>query len=288
MLRTVLLGTWIVVAVAATAAGSGYYLTPYAERPFSEAHELFSATGVIGQGYGVIGAGMIAVGVALYSTRKRWSALSRFGRLEHWLDVHIFLCTLGAFLVVLHTTFRVGGLVSISFWSMIVVTISGIFGRYVYFWIPRTIEGHARSLASLREERERIARRIEASTGDPTITANAPWDAERDPAEVSGQPPLGAGAALLHTVRHRFRRGSERRRLHRRLRAHGIGPAERERLGALLRTQDRLQEQLVVLPAFQRVLRYWHAIHVPLTTLMFAVLGVHVVVAIAFGYTWIF
>ena len=80
---------------------------------------------------------MMLVGVILYSARKRVSWLGGAGGLGNWLQFHIFLCTLGPLLVLLHTTFRFGGIVSIAFWSMVLVVASGVFGRYVFARIPK-------------------------------------------------------------------------------------------------------------------------------------------------------
>jgi len=273
---------WVSVAATATSAGFGYYVTPWDERPFSEFHELFAATGAVGLGYGVIGSSMVAAGVALYAARKRWSPLARFGALGHWLDFHIFLCTLGALLIVLHTTFKVGGLVSISFWSMIVVLISGFFGRYVYAWIPKTVSGRARSAQSVREERDALVASLLQTTA--LTSADFPSVSERPPEGAALRP----AAALLHSLRFRMGRRAEHRRMTARLQSVGVQSSTQHRVRELIRAQDRLTEQLVLLPSFQRLLRYWHTLHVPLTVLMFAVLGVHVAVAVAFGYTWIF
>ena len=64
---------------------------------------------------------------------------------------HIFLCTLGPILVLFHTSYKFGGLVVISFWSMVAVFLSGIIGRFIYIQIPRTIEGRELSLNEIRE-----------------------------------------------------------------------------------------------------------------------------------------
>ena len=283
MFRTLLVVVWIAVAATAVTAGFGYYVTPLDQRPFSDLNDLFAPTGLVGQGYGVIGSVMIATGVALYAARKRWSALARLGELRHWLEFHIFLCTLGPFLIVLHTTFKVGGLVSISFWSMIVVVLSGFFGRYVYVWIPKTVNGRTRSAESVREERDKLVYSLVQTTA--LTPADFRAVAEDRPEDADPLRPL---AALMHSLRFRVQRGAVQRRLAERLRALGVEASTRSRVRDLVRAHDRLTEQLVLLPAFQRMLRYWHAFHLPLSVLMFAVLGVHVGVAIAFGYTWIF
>ena len=101
MLRTVLVVLWVGVAATATVAGAPYYLTPLTERAFTPAHAYLAPTAVVGHGYGVVGSLFMIVGVVGYGVRRRLSMLSRVGKLGDWLDVHIFLCTLGPFCLAL-------------------------------------------------------------------------------------------------------------------------------------------------------------------------------------------
>ena len=75
----------------------------------------------------------------------------RLGILKYWLEFHIFLCTLGPIMVLFHTAFKFGGLVAVSFWSMVAVFLSGIVGRFIYIQIPRSIEGRELSLSEVRD-----------------------------------------------------------------------------------------------------------------------------------------
>ncbi len=68
----------------------------------------------------------------LYIIRKRSLSLQKLGKLQVWMDWHIFFGLLGPTLIVFHCNFKVGGLVAISFWSMMVSFLSGIVGRYLY------------------------------------------------------------------------------------------------------------------------------------------------------------
>lgn len=54
-------------------------------------------------------------------------------------------------MILFHTAFKFGGIVSVSFWSMIAVVVSGIIGRFIYIQIPRTIEGRELSLNEVKD-----------------------------------------------------------------------------------------------------------------------------------------
>jgi hypothetical protein len=131
--------------------GGSYYLLPIGERVFHPDHLWLKPSGELGHGLGIFGSFFIITGVSIYMARKRYRFLSRLGLLKHWLEFHIFLCTLGPILILFHTANKFGGLVAISFWSMAAVFISGIIGRFIYLQIPHSIEGRALSLAESRK-----------------------------------------------------------------------------------------------------------------------------------------
>jgi hypothetical protein len=132
--------------------GFSYYSTSLEERFFHPDNLSLKPSGVIGHGLGIIGSLCMLVGVAAYMLRKRYRRMARLGLVKHWLEFHIFLCTAGPFMVLYHTAFKFGGLVAISFWSMVAVFLSGIIGRFIYIQIPRTIEGRELTLQEVRNQ----------------------------------------------------------------------------------------------------------------------------------------
>jgi hypothetical protein len=148
---SMLAGIVILTFVFLAYFGLSYYSTSLEERFFHPLHNLLKPSGIWGHGLGILGSLFMILGVLLYMIRKRMRSLSRLGYLKHWLEFHIFLCTLGPILVLFHTSFKFGGLVAISFWSMVAVFVSGIIGRFIYIRIPRTIEGRELSLSEVRE-----------------------------------------------------------------------------------------------------------------------------------------
>ena len=68
----------------------------------------------------------------LYVLRKHMVALNKVGKAQDWLKWHILFGLLGPTFIVFHCDFNVGGLVAISFWSMMVSFASGIVGRFLY------------------------------------------------------------------------------------------------------------------------------------------------------------
>jgi hypothetical protein len=283
LLSFVLTVVWLGAAGAALLSGLDYYLLPVDQRAFSEMAPLFAPTGLVGQGLGIVGTAMILVGVAGYSARKRFRFLARAGALKYWLQVHIFLCTLGPFLVLLHTTFKFGGLVSIAFWSMAIVVGSGVFGRYVYVRIPKTVNGSFLTTAAVANKVREISAQIAGQTSIPLVEL----EGLLTPATALSAP-RGLAGALGFAFREDLRQRKDVRDLRRVLHGHQVPEALHGPVLTLANEQRRLRNQAILIQPFQRLFRYWHVIHLPLATVMFVILAVHVAVAVLFGYTWIF
>jgi hypothetical protein len=282
VLSVVLAVLWVLVAGSTLLWGLDYYVLPRDAQAYSPLASIFSPTGVVGHGLGIVGTAMIVVGVVGYGVRKRFHALSKLGPLKHWLQVHIFLCTLGPFLVLLHTTFKFGGVVSIAFWSMTTVVASGVFGRYVYVRIPKAVNGTFLTLEAVRERAEAVATRIGHLAGTPAADLQSILGAGPSPA------PASLTGALAFAMREDFALRNRRRKARAYLRSSGVPAELHGEILALARERARASQQAVLLRPLQRLFRYWHVFHLPLAMLMFAILGVHIAVAIVFGYTWIF
>lgn len=59
-------------------------------------------------------------------------------------------------MVLFHTAFKFGGIVAISFWSMVAVVASGVIGRFIYNQIPRSIQGQELTLGEVMSIRQNV------------------------------------------------------------------------------------------------------------------------------------
>jgi hypothetical protein len=273
-LFTVALG----VAVIGLGVGLDYYTLPLSERPFSDFYDDLRPAGRIGLRYGIIGFGLITAGVIIYSGRKRIRALARLGKLKFWLEFHIFLCTVGPFLVTLHTSFKVGGLVSIAFWSMAIVALSGIFGRYVYVRIPKTMAGGFADLAAIRRQRAALLAELAADLGPKVEQVERLITPER--AKVNE----GLVGSIVSAVRFDLTHGRTIRQVKRVLGGATLAPAKRAHVLRLVERQLQVEHQMAHLMPFQRLFKYWHILHLPLAIAMFVIVAIHVTVATLFGF----
>ena len=281
--RTVLLVAHLAaVAVVAGLAWQGldYYGTALVERPRHAGYWTFKPGGSRGHLLGVVGASLMVV-MLVYSLRKRWRPLRKAGQLRQWLDFHIFCGVYGPLLVVLHSSFKVQGLVAISFWSMIAVALSGVLGRYLYLQIPRARSGDQLSLAEVERERAELVGRLEHDVGLPpealaALTASVPerWRG------WSGALPGGP----LATLRLRRRLGNAARVLERGF--PGAPTAAWGEAARLVAARVVLEQRIAAWGRLQRLFHHWHVFHKPFAVLMYLFMAVHVAVALLTGYGW--
>lgn len=271
---------WVLLALIPFVQGFAYYLSPLSERPYMSLHEAFKPSGTIGQGLGILGSLMMLVGVGSYMARKRWSFLQGYGKLRSWLTFHIFLCTLGPFLVLLHTTFKFGNIASISFWSMATVVASGVFGRYVYIHIPKSADGQFFTPQDLERAQESLIKQV------ATLTHVQPEEIATLVDRVG--PTRGILQALFKTIRFGLQSRKMEKFFDSALRARGVDAGTRGRAVPLMQQNAQLQLRRRVMVPFVRAFGYWHVLHIPLALVMLTALIIHIGVAIAFGYTWVF
>ncbi|HEY6546446.1 MAG TPA: hypothetical protein VI589_01020, partial [Vicinamibacteria bacterium] len=232
--------------------GASFYATPVGERAHHEGYWHWKAGGSIGLLLGVVGAGMMVV-LLLYSVRKRVKGLRRAGPIARWLDIHIYLGVVGPLLIILHTAFKVGGLVALSFWSMIAVALSGVLGRFLYIHIPRTRAGEELSLAELQRADVALSARLQGEFGlSPTLMGRL--QALATPPERRG---LIVGLTLL---------AFDDLRLRGRLRAfarlcRSVPPDLYREFEDVVRQKALAQRRIQLWERLHAAFHYWHVIH---------------------------
>ncbi|HER33893.1 MAG TPA: hypothetical protein ENO19_00295 [Halothiobacillaceae bacterium] len=264
--------------------GLPYYQLPLTERPHAELHTAFKPGGTWGHGVGIVGSTMVLL-LLLYSARKRrWMGLS-MGRLSRWLDVHILFGVIGPLLITLHTAGKLGGIVSISYFSMMAVALSGVFGRYLYMQIPRDARGHALGIERARARAAEIGESLRTEHHLPDdVVAGVQRFVAMSSTNANGL------RAVFATIGHDLRMRGRVRRLRRFMRqGQGeIPEAAIDEIVGLAREQSLLQRRIAVLESTARLFHHWHVFHKPFAIIMIVIMFVHVGVTLAFGYRWIF
>jgi len=258
--------------------GRTYYLASLAEKARHPLHPLLRQSGKIGHLLGIIGA-LFMLLLLLYSIRKRFRFARNWGNLNTWLQVHIFLGITGPVLVLFHTVFKFNGIVVIAFWSMVLVVISGVVGKYIYQLIPRSLSGM--ELNRIELEAEEIGLTFEMRKWIP---AHHPFWNHLTQVDNNHHKPSIVEPLLLFLepfrLKHRFSQLLKK--------VEGIDKKIRKSLLSLVVKRQMIIRKAKLLQQTMKILHYWHLLHKPFVIIMFLILIVHIYVSIRMGYIWIF
>jgi hypothetical protein len=262
--------------------GISYYRISLEERFYHPDHNMLKPSGIVGHGIGIIGSLFMIIGVFTYMARKRYRFLQRMGLLRHWLDFHIFLCTLGPILVLFHTAFKFGGIVAVSFWSMVAVFLSGVIGRFIYLQIPRSIEGRELNLNEVKEMRTNVAGIVRNSYNLDEESYNTIENSLKKKVEIYRQ------NAVSNMIGKYFNARKSLRAVKKILKGNKIPKAEYKKLLSLIKEDLMLSRKIEQLDTMQNLFKYWHVAHLPFALVMLVIMVIHVGVTLVFGYKWIF
>lgn len=279
--RTTLISIVVIVTIYLAYIGFTYYTTPLEERFYHPQHDWFKPSGLFGHGLGIIGTLLILIGVVMYIVRKRSKMMARWGRLKYWLEFHIFLCTLGPIMVLFHTAFKFGGIVSVAFWSMVAVVASGVVGRFIYVRIPRSIEGRALSLNEVKEMKMDVERMLKGAYG----ISDEEYNRLVAVTMIPKQSGLGSLQKFFGSFFAERRILKEVRTI---LRSNNMTHDNVNKILKLVKKELTLSNRIENLQLMHRLFRYWHVAHLPFALIMLIIVIIHVVVTITFGAHWIF
>ncbi len=263
--------------------GYSYYSTPYIERPHHEDYRSLRPAGTTGLLFGYAGSAMMIL-MLIYSMRKRTRLLGRSISLQSLLDFHIYLGVIGPLLIVLHTSFKVQGLVAVSFWSMVAVAASGYFGRYLYLQIPRNIQGSELTLQEMERINSDMTTQLRTRFQlDDIAIAKLEAVTTNFAAGYAG----GAWRAVMLLLTDDLFRFLARRRFVRNvMRAVPLPRRELREFTRLAFARALLRRRVALLAQVHQIFHYWHVVHKPFAIIMYLIMLIHIGIAIWTGYGW--
>lgn len=252
--------------------GWDYYRAPIAERTFMAANKLLRPSAPVGHLLGIGGFLMMLVPVA-YSIRKKVKRFRDAGRIQTWLEVHIFSGIVGPVLVTFHTSFKFNGIVSVAYWSMVTVVLSGFVGRYLYTRIPRSIRGQELTQAELDTRAADLSGQIaHAALPQRTLAAIEAFEHRVHPPDAPSYLSLVVGEwRMRRELRDLRATVSDAGRLH-------------DAAIALIAERATLLRRIAYLKKTKTLFDAWHVFHMPLVYVMFVIVVMHVAVTLYMGY----
>ena len=250
----------------------------------------FEAGDDLGYWIGVTGAVLMLL-LFSYPLRKHFKFAHGWGRMKVWLWLHIALGITGPVLILAHSTFRVGSLnAGVALYSMIIVALSGIVGRFIYSRVNRGLYGEQTGLRELET-------RAGFEQWDTRSKLRfAPAVEQRLKAFADGE--TSARPALLTCLRrvfwlpakqwmtYRACRADLHQSIHALARVSGWDDAivlRRERLARkLVRRYLNSVVRVAQYTAYERLFSLWHVAHIPFVYLLVASAIVHVIAVHAY------
>lgn len=118
---------------------------------FISSDQLYKPGDNIGYNIGLAG-GLMMLTLLIYPLRKRIDFMKNWGILPHWFKWHMVFGVLGPALIMFHSTFFIGSVnAGVAMVCMLLVSGSGIFGRFFYTKIHQGLYGRQTSHKQLQE-----------------------------------------------------------------------------------------------------------------------------------------
>jgi Fe-S-cluster-containing hydrogenase component 2 len=221
---------------------------------------------------GYLGTALMVLSMA-YPLRRRLGLFQGIAN-QFWLQVHLMTGIVGPLFIVVHSALRLTTWVSIPFWSMIAVVISGVIGRYLYTLVPSLI--NKRDLEIL-ETRRTIT---ELAKNHPTAGAyaNELMNLEAQRAERAWH--IGLTALLLWIMADDIRRWWSRGKHRRALRKYTTRRIARK----IVKSMDRVvfyERRKELAPRSKALLKAWKRIHIPFSLVLLVTMVAHILIALA-------
>ncbi len=119
---------------------------------FVSSDRLYRSGDKVGYNMGLVG-GVMMLTLLFYPIRKRIKFMRNWGLLPKWFKWHMIFGIFGPALIVFHSTFHIGSInAGVAMACMLLVSGSGIFGRFFYTKIHYGLYGREASLNQLQSE----------------------------------------------------------------------------------------------------------------------------------------
>lgn len=225
----------------------------------------------LGYALGIIGGSLMIILLA-YPVRKRLKPTTRVaGSVGFWFRLHMLLGLLGPLAILYHARFSWGALNSaFALGSMIVVASSGLVGRYFYSRVHRGYSGRKLELRALKQEMDGHLAAM--------IDHGVPREALLERLQPLEDRAIAAGANFWASAGAVVGLGLETRRARRAMHRQVPGTDARSReVRALLDDYFEGVRRAAEFAFYDRLLRLWHLLHLPLFIVLVAAAILHIV-----------
>ena len=211
---------------------------------------------------GLIGTGFMVI-AAIYPIFRRIKMFRWFASNTMWFDFHMMAGTIGPMFIILHSWWKFDTWVSAAFWSMFIVVVSGLLGRYLYTLVPGLSSGV--ELEELDHERAFQAARSHYPVPMSEIDRELGYQRAKAQGVAMSQSLLRALWWLIFQDVGRIPKTIARRS---RLKHMGVDKRTRKDLARRTGRMIVIARRQVVAPKAQLLLHSWKKVHVPFTVIL--------------------
>lgn len=243
----------------------------------------------LGYNMGLVG-GVMLLSLLLYPLRKRVRFLKDLGILPTWFKWHMIFGILAPALILFHSTFRIGSInAGMALGAMLLVSGSGIFGRFFYTKIHNGLYGRQANLKELQDDM--------ALTGNAKSVLGFAPEVEKRLADFQARTmkvSKGGDPGLWHFMTVGIRAALLLRKLEKdlhhvmyyKIEEKNLNDAQKQRLD-LIFDQDlkhinyfiNAVRDVAQFHTYERMFSWWHIFHIPLVYLM-VFSGIYHVIAV--------
>ncbi|MCU7906654.1 MAG: transcriptional regulator [Candidatus Thiodiazotropha sp. (ex Epidulcina cf. delphinae)] len=239
-----------------------------------------------GWGYwlGITGGSLMLL-LLLYPMRKRIRGMLNWSTVKFWFRLHMVFGVLGPVLIMMHSSYRLGSLNGrVALFSMLIVAVSGLIGRYFYTRIHYGLYGRKATFASLHTDSEALKKRLGRLFELRPKSKELLKQYEQQVMEAPKGMVASAGhwftmrlisARLYPSVMHSLNKkllavahskGWDKAKVHR----------NQLRIKHLLLSHRNILRQILEIHFYERLFAIWHVLHMPLFIMMVITGFVHV------------
>jgi hypothetical protein len=234
----------------------------------------------IGYALGIIGGSMMLL-LLVYPFRKRIKFLAAIGSIGFWFRFHMLLGMLGPILILYHSRYSWGALNSaVALFAMLIVAGSGLVGRFLYSRVHRGYSGRKLEVRALLNEMHELTAGLDLLGREGGLIK----------AKLAVFEPIAvaAGSSFWTSAGSIFSLGISTRRVQREVKSDikalfgsdhliaGHRSLKRDLMsqtGHYLHAVRRASE----FAFYDRMLRLWHLLHLPLFFLLIATAILHII-----------
>jgi len=252
-----------------------------------EKYELVTAERGTGYYLGIIGTVLMLL-LVVYPLRKRIHSLAFLGGNKLWFRLHIAFGIVGPVFILFHANFNLGSLNSkVAFFSMSIVALSGIVGRYIYLKFHHGLSGQLVSLSKLIEDFKQEEKGLNINQ----ILTALP-DAKKELFEF-GEKMLIPPGSLILSIERIITGGWQAQFIKWKMKRIAMTyldnlPSDNSlALAQKIKIQRELKKEISLLLKlafrvtkynfYERTFALWHVLHIPLVFLMAVAVVVHIV-----------